>query len=40
MLNFLEESHRIMKKNFETEMYIDGNKLPLKNFVKKPSATS
>lgn len=24
-----------MKKNFETEMYIDGNKLPLNNFVQE-----
>ena len=35
MVNFLEESHRIMKKTFETEMYIDGNKLPLNNFVQE-----
>ncbi len=31
----MEESHRIMKKSFETEMYIDGNKLPLNNFVQE-----
>lgn len=24
-----------MKKSFETEMYIDGNKLPLNNFVQE-----
>ncbi len=24
-----------MKKNFETEMYIDKNKLPLNNFVQE-----
>jgi hypothetical protein len=24
-----------MKKNFETEMYVDGNKLPLNNFVQE-----
>jgi hypothetical protein len=35
VVNFLEESHRIMKKSFETEMYIDGNKLPLNNFVQE-----
>ena len=35
MVNFLEESHRIMKKSFETEMYVDGNKLPLNNFVQE-----
>jgi hypothetical protein len=34
-VNFLEESHRIMKKSFEAEMYIDGNKLPLNNFVQE-----
>lgn len=34
-MNFLEESHRIMKKNYETEMYIDGAKLPLNNFVQE-----
>ena len=35
MVNFLDESHRIMKKSFETEMYVDGNKLPLNNFVQE-----
>jgi hypothetical protein len=35
VVNFLEENHRIMKKSFETEMYIDGNKLPLNNFVQE-----
>jgi hypothetical protein len=34
-VNFLEESRRIMKKTFETEMYIDGIKLPLNNFVQE-----
>ena len=24
-----------MKKSFETEMYVDGNKLPLNNFVQE-----
>ena len=24
-----------MKKNFETEMYVDGSKLPLNNFVQE-----
>ena len=32
---FLEESHRVMKKSFETEMLVDGNKLPLNNFVQE-----
>jgi len=31
----LEQKHRIMKKTFETEMFIDGNKLPLNNFVQE-----
>jgi len=31
----LEESHRVMKKNFETDMYVDGVKLPLNNFVQE-----
>ncbi|MGD0996544.1 MAG: hypothetical protein ABR909_13610 [Candidatus Bathyarchaeia archaeon] len=31
----MEQKHRIMKKSFETEMYIDGNKLPLNNFVQE-----
>lgn len=35
VVNFLEESHRVIKKNFETEMYVDGNKLPLNNFVQE-----
>ncbi len=31
----MEQKHRIMKKTFETEMYIDGKKLPLNNFVQE-----
>ncbi|MCW3996118.1 MAG: hypothetical protein NWE98_08235 [Candidatus Bathyarchaeota archaeon] len=31
----MEESHRVMKKFFQTEMYVDGNKLPLNNFVQE-----
>jgi hypothetical protein len=31
----LEESHRIMKKIYETEMHIDGNRLPLNNFIQE-----
>jgi hypothetical protein len=34
-VNFLEDVHRTMKKTFETEMYIDGNMLPLNNFVQE-----
>ena len=33
--DFLEQKHRIMKKSFETEMYIDGKNLPLNNFVQE-----
>ena len=35
MVIFLENKHRIMKKSFETEMSIDGKKLPLNNFVQE-----
>ena len=35
MLIFLEEGHRLIKKTFETETYIDGNKLPLNNFIQE-----
>ncbi len=31
----MEDKHRIMKKSFETEMYVDGKKLPLNNFVQE-----
>ena len=31
----LGEKHRIMKKSFNTEMYVDGKKLPLNNFVQE-----
>ncbi len=31
----MEENHRVMKKNFETTMSVDGNKLPLNNFVQE-----
>ena len=31
----MEQKHRIMKKSFETEMYVDGKKLPLNNFVQE-----
>ena len=31
----MEQKHRIMRKNFETEMYVDGKKLPLNNFVQE-----
>ncbi len=31
----MEDKHRIMKKRFETEMSVDGNELPLNNFVQE-----
>lgn len=31
----LSESHRIIKKNFETELWVDGQKLPLNHFVQE-----
>ena len=32
------EGHRIVKKNFETEMWVDGQKLPLNHFVQETVA--
>jgi hypothetical protein len=34
----LSESHRVIKKSFETEMWIDGRKLPLNHFVQETIA--
>jgi hypothetical protein len=34
----LVEGHRIVKKNFETEMWVDGQKLPLNHFVQETVA--
>ncbi len=34
----LVESHRTVKKNFETEMWVDGEKLPLNHFVQETVA--
>ena len=35
-MNFLEQNrHRIMEKSFKTEMFVDGKKLPLNNFVQE-----
>jgi hypothetical protein len=31
----MEEKHRIMKKSFDTKMYVDGKELPLNNFVQE-----
>jgi hypothetical protein len=34
----LAEGHRIVKKNFQTEIWIDGQKLPLNHFVQETVA--
>ena len=34
----LGEGHRVVKKNFETEMWVDGQKLPLNHFVQETVA--
>jgi hypothetical protein len=34
----LGENHRTVKKNFETEMWVDGQKLPLNHFVQETVA--
>ena len=34
----LVEGHRMVKKNFETEMWVDGQKLPLNHFVQETVA--
>jgi hypothetical protein len=34
----LGESHRTVKKSFETEMWVDGQKLPLNHFVQETIA--
>jgi hypothetical protein len=35
---FLGESHKIVKKNFDTEMWVDGRNLPLNHFVQETIA--
>jgi hypothetical protein len=35
---FLGESHRVIKKNFETEMWVDGVKLPLNYMMQETIA--
>ena len=32
------ESHRIVSKNFETEMWVDGKKLPLNHMMQETIA--
>jgi hypothetical protein len=34
----LSESHRIIKKNFETDMWVDGKQLALNHFVQEAIA--
>ena len=34
----LSESHRIVRKNFETEMWVDGKKLPLNHMMQETIA--
>ena len=34
----LGESHNLVKKNFETEMWVNGEKLPLNHFVQETVA--
>ena len=34
-MSFLDNKHRIMNKSFETQMTIDGQELPLNNFVQE-----
>ncbi len=37
-MSVLGESHRIVKKNFETEMWVDGKKLPLNHMMQETIA--
>jgi hypothetical protein len=34
----LSEGHRVVKKNFEAEMWVDGHKVPLNHFVQETIA--
>jgi hypothetical protein len=34
----LSEGHRIIKKNFETEMWVDGKQLPLNHMMQETIA--
>jgi hypothetical protein len=34
----LDENHRIVKKFFETEIWVDGQKLPLNNMMQETLA--
>jgi hypothetical protein len=35
---FLGESHRAIRKNFETELWVDGTKLPLNHMMQETIA--
>jgi hypothetical protein len=37
-VDVLSESHKTVKKNFETEMWVDGEKMPLNHFVQETLA--
>ena len=34
----MSESHRTVKKNFETEMWVNGQKMPMNHFVQETIA--
>ena len=34
----LKSSHRVLKKNFDTEMWVNNHKLPLNHFVQESLA--
>jgi len=34
----LSQGHRVVKKNFEVEMWVDGHKVPLNHFVQETIA--
>ena len=34
----MSSKHRVLKKNFETEMWVNNHKLPLNNFVQETLA--
>lgn len=37
-MDSLSSKHRVLEKNFETEMWINGNKLPLNHFIQETLA--
>jgi len=37
-VNILGESHRIVRKNFETEMWVDRKKVPLNHMMQETIA--